>query len=314
MSQSMLHRSLLSALLVCCTGQGLAADDDAIRLWPGKALGSEQWNLPESVTTQPSGDRVLSNVSEPTLTVFLPDPSRATGTAVVIVPGGALRVLSIDNEGTRVARWLNDRGIAAFVLKYRTLPILAGAAPFAPSAPGAEPRREIEIRNANANPEPDNAALAEVLRMAVADAEAAMRLVRSRASEWRVDPSRVGMMGFSAGGGVALALALEGKADVAPAFVATLYGPSLVDVHVRPDLPPLFIAVGARHFNVTSGCLALFDAWRAGGRPVELHVYDQVTAGFGLTPRGLPVDGWIDRFLEWLQARGLQPAASVRQP
>lgn len=279
------------------------ASGTELRLWPGKAPGSEQWSIPESVVTTDAGDRVIANVSDPTLTVFLPHPEAANGAAIVIAPGGALRVLGMDNEGTKVARWLNGKGIAAFVLKYRTLQQTPGAP--GPFGPAGMPRQELTIRNANANPAPENTALAEVLHFAIADAQAALRLVRSRAADWRIDPARIGIMGFSAGGGVAVGAALAARSDASPDFLVTLYGPSLQDVHVPEHAPPLFIAVGATHFNVTNGCLALFAAWKAAGKPVEMHVYDQVDAGFGMTSRGLPVDGWSDRLYEWLGARKL---------
>ena len=284
-----------------------------IRLWPGKAPGSESWSIPETVTKSPSGDRTVSNVSDPTLTVFVPDRSLATGAAVVIAPGGALRLLALDNEGVKVAEWLNGKGIAAFVLKYRTLQ----AAPGAQGTPGsrgargnaitppAAPRQELEIRNANANPAPDDAALTEVLQMGIADAQQALRLVRRNAETWHVDPQRVGIMGFSAGGGVAVGTALGERTNASPDFLVSVYGPSLMDVHVPAQAPPLFIAVGSTHFNVTNGCLALFAAWKAAGKPAEIHIYDQVSAGFGMSKRGLPVDGWIERFHEWLIARKL---------
>lgn len=285
-----------------------SAGIEELRLWPGKAPGSESWTIPETVTTSANGDRVISNVSDPTLAVFLPEPGRATGTAIVIAPGGALRVLGMDNEGTKVARWLNERGIAAFVLKYRTLQQAPGARAAPPAGlagpPGA-PRQELEIQRANANPAPDDAALAEVLQFAVADAQAALRLVRSRAVGWRVDPEKVGIMGFSAGGGVAVGTALAPRTPGSPDFLVSLYGPSLMDVIVPDHAPPLFIAVGNNHFNVTNGCLALFAAWKSAGKPAEIHVYDQVSAGFGFSERGLPVDGWKQRLHEWLIARKL---------
>jgi acetyl esterase/lipase len=131
-----------------------------------------------------------------------------------------------------------------------------------------------------------------------------LRLVR-RAAEWRVDPARVGLMGFSAGGGVAIGAALAARSDASPDFLVSVYGPSLMDVNVPAHAPPLFIAVGTTHFNVTNDYLALFAAWKAAGKPAELHVYDQVSAGFGMTKRGLPVDSWTDRLYEWLVARGL---------
>ncbi|HTR01523.1 MAG TPA: alpha/beta hydrolase fold domain-containing protein [Candidatus Acidoferrum sp.] len=291
-------------LVGCLLAAGASGTEpQQLRLWPGKAPGSEQWTLAETVTTSPTGDRIVANVSDPTVSVFLPDAAKATGAAIVIAPGGALRILGFDNEGTRVAAWLNQHGIAAFVLKYRTLQQAARTALVPPPATG--PRQELTIRNANANPAPDDAVLTEVLHMAVADAQQAMQLVRQHANEWHVDTARVGFMGFSAGGGVGVGLALAGKPGTAPDFLISLYGPALQDVNVPTQAPPLFIAVGASHFNVTNGCLALFAAWKAAGKPAEIHVYDGVSAGFGMTPRGLPVDAWPQRLLEWMAARKL---------
>jgi len=302
-----MRRLTFGALLLC--SNLAAAQPLEFPLWPGKAPGTEAWSLPETVTTAPSGDRIVTNVSQPTLTAYLPEPARANGVAVVVAPGGALRLLSLDNEGVKVAEWLNARGIAAFVLKYRTLqttPTRAVPTP-APAGGAPAPRRELEIHNANANPAPDDAALTQVLEMGIADAQAALRLVRLNAPEWRVDPTRIGLMGFSAGGGVAIGAALAPRSDASPDFLVSLYGPSLMDVNVPEHAPPLFIAVGNAHFNVTAGCLALFAAWKAAGKPAEIHVYDQVTGGFGMTKRGLPVDSWTERFHEWLVARGIAP-------
>ncbi len=123
----------------------------------------------------------------------------------------------------------------------------------------------MKIINGNANPAPDDAVLDEVLKMGVADAQQALRLIRKNASEWRVDPKRVGLMGFSAGGGVSVGAVL---ADASADFLISVYGPSLQDVNVPPDAPPLFVAVGSNHFNVTNGCLALFAEWKkAANRP-----------------------------------------------
>jgi dienelactone hydrolase len=312
----MVIRAVITAGLLAIAGDAAAQAPQEIRLWPGKAPGSETWTLPETTTTSPAGDRTITNVSDPTVTVFLPPPASATGTAVVVAPGGALRLLGWDNEGVKVAEWLNARGIAALVLKYRTLQTPAGSgrgrgAPAGPPAPGrggavAPPRVEMEIRNGNANPEPDDRGLREVLQMGIADAQQALRLARRNAAIWRIDPARVGIMGFSAGGGIAVGTALAEKSDASPDFLISLYGPSLQDVIVPAHAPPLFIAVGATHFNVTNGCLALFAAWKAAGKPAEIHVYDQVSAGFGMTKRGLPVDTWNDRLFEWMGARKLR--------
>jgi dienelactone hydrolase len=293
-------------------GNAAARAPQEIRLWPGKAPGTERWTVPEATTTSPSGDRTITNVSDPSVTVFLPDAAVATGSAVVVAPGGALRLLGWDNEGIKVAQWLNGKGIAALVLKYRTLQTRpgggrgSGALPPGAGAAGAGPRKEMEIRNGNANPEPDDPALREVLQMGIADAQQALRLARRNAAEWRIDPSRIGLMGFSAGGGIAVGAALAERSDASPDFLVSLYGPSLQDVVVPAHAPPLFSAVGSSHYNVTNGCLALFAAWKAAGKPAEIHVYDQVSAGFGMSKRGLPVDSWTDRLHEWFIARKLR--------
>jgi acetyl esterase/lipase len=301
-----------AAVAVC----SLAHAQVELPLWPGAAPGSEHWSIPESITTSASGDRVITNVRDPSMTVFLPDAAIATGAAAVIAPGGALRALAFDNEGVKLAQWLNERGIAAFVLKYRTLqqdPAAPRGPPPGMPAPGSAPRQELVIVNGKANPAPDDTALAEVLELAVADAQAALTLVRRRAAQWRIDPARVGIIGFSAGGGVAVGTALAAKSDASPDFLVSVYGPSLQDVDVPELAPPLFVAVGATHFNVTNGCLALFAAWKAAAKPAEIHVYDGVSAGFGMTKRGQPVDGWTDRLYEWLVARELtRPVNRVR--
>jgi dienelactone hydrolase len=288
--------------------QGPASAPQEIRLWPGKAPGTETWTLAETTATSPGGDRTIANVSDPSVTVFLPSPAVATGAAVVVAPGGALRALAWDSEGVKVAQWLNSKGIAALVLKYRTLQNSGGgvrgrgALPQGLGNPGGA-RVELEIRNANANPEPGDAALAEVLRMGTLDAQQALRLARRNAAEWRIDPTRVGIMGFSAGGGIAVGTVLAERSEASPDFLVSVYGPALQDVIVPAHAPPLFIAVGSTHFNVTNGCLALFGAWKAAGKPAEIHVYDQISGGFGMSTRGLPVDTWNERLYEWLLAR-----------
>ena len=310
-----MRRSVRVAITVTALAFGATASAQSpqeIRLWEGRAPGSEGWSVAETTTTSPSGDRTIANVRDPSVTVYLPSAATATGAAVVVAPGGALRLLAWDNEGVKVAQWLNSKGIAALVLKYRTLQAMPaagrgrGAGPLG-AAPGGGPagRQELDIKKANANPAPDDAALTEVLRMGVADAQQALRLARKNAAAWRIDPARVGIMGFSAGGGVAVGTALAERSEASPDFLVSLYGPSLQDVDVPAHAPPLFIAVGSTHFNVTNGCLALFAVWKAAGKPAEIHIYDQVSAGFGMSVRGLPVDTWHERLLDWMVARKL---------
>ena len=286
---------------VCVSALGAAPIE--LRLWPGKAPGSEKWSVPESITEK-GGSRIATNVSDPTLTVYLPDTSKSNGAAIVVAPGGALQALSIDSEGTRVAEWLNSKGIAAFVLKYRLRQQQPGASRTV-AAPPAGPREELKIVKGNANPAPGDVVLDEVLRMAIADARQALRLVRKNAAEWHIDPRRVGLMGFSAGGGVSVGAVLADEPGASADFLISVYGPSLQDVNVPADAPPLFVAVGSNHFNVTNGCLALFAEWKKAGKPAEIHVYDQVSGGFAMSKRGLPVDTWPDRLLDWMHLHKL---------
>lgn len=301
-----MNSTIRIGFLLAVSLSSFAAAPFELKLWLGQAPGSESWTVPESITER-GGNRTATNVSEPTLTVFLPDPEKATGVAVVIAPGGALQALSLDSEGTRVAEWLNSQGIAGFVLKYRLRQQQSNPTRTPPAAgpKPAGPRQELTIVKGNANPAPGDAVLDEVLRMGVADAQQALRLVRKNAAEWHIDPKRVGLMGFSAGGGVSVGAVVANEPGASADFLISLYGPSLQDVIVPDNAPPLFIAVGSNHFNVTNGCLALFAEWKKAGKPAEIHVYDQVNAGFAMSKRGVPVDTWPDRLLDWMQLHKL---------
>jgi hypothetical protein len=175
-------RALLAILAVVVASDAGAQSPQEMRLWPGKAPGSENWSVAETTTSSPSGDRTVANVSDPSVTVYLPPAASATGAAAVVAPGGALRLLAWDGEGVKVAQWLNSKGIAALVLKYRTLQTMPatgrGRGAGAPAGVAGAGRQELDIKKANANPAPDDAALTEVLHMATADAQQAIRLAR----------------------------------------------------------------------------------------------------------------------------------------
>jgi hypothetical protein len=281
-----------------------------ISIWPGKAPGSEDWTFSERVTEGPGGSKIYSNVVDPTLTVYLPNPAKANGVAVILCPGGAMRMLGFA-ETERTAEWLNSKGIAAFILKYRVVPDVPSvdgvARPAGPSRSGVLGMRnelsfkEILNRRGNANPAPDDALHLKVIAMAISDGQQAIRILRRDAAQYRIDPKRIGILGFSAGGGVAIGTAVTESSDGYPDFVATIYGPSLVDVSVPKLGAPLFIAVMDGHFNVTNGCMALFTLWKEAGRPVEIHIYDHA---YG-PASGMPVANWTDRLYEWLRARKL---------
>jgi len=281
-----------------------------ISIWPGKAPGSEDWTFNERVTEGPGGSKIYSNVVNPTLTVYLPDPVKANGAGVILCPGGAMRMLGFA-ETERTAEWLNSKGISAFILKYRVVPdtpsAVGAARPANPSRSGFQGMgnelsfKEIVNRRGNANPAPEDPMQLKVIAMAISDGQQAIRILRRDAAKYHIDPKRIGILGFSAGGGVAIGTAVTESSDGYPDFVATIYGPSLVDVSVPKLGAPLFIAVMDGHFNVTNGCVALFTLWKEAGRPAEIHVYDH---GYG-PASGMPVASWTDRFYDWLRARKL---------
>ena len=249
---------------------------------------------PESWHSQ-YGSVFARNVTDATLTPFLPDPAKATGAAVIVAPGGGFRTLSMENEGWDVARALADKGVAAFVLKYRLNQTPADMAGFE--------RSMAEMFSGVARPRPAQQDPAVALAPQIADARAAFALVRSRSKEWHVDSDRIGMVGFSAGAMLTLSTALYGD-DAKPAFIGDIYGP-LTSVTVPADAPPLFIALAADDPFFANNGFGLIDSWRAAKHPVEFHLYEQGGHGFGMYKKETTSTGWFDAFTRWMDMHGL---------
>jgi acetyl esterase/lipase len=245
------------------------------------------------------GSTFTRNVTVATLTPFLPAPGTATGAAVVVAPGGGFRTLSMENEGWDVARALAKRGVAAFVLKYRLNQTPA-------DMPGFEKSMGEIFSSSAPRPRVDPAAMTARLGPQIADARAAFTLIRRRAAEWKVDPDRIGMIGFSAGAMLTMATTLAGG-DAKPAFVADIYGP-LGAVDVPADAPPLFIALAADDPFFANDGIGLVDKWRAAKRPVEFHLYEQGGHGFGMYQKPTTSTGWFDAYVRWLGMHGLLAA------
>jgi acetyl esterase/lipase len=241
------------------------------------------------------GDPFVRNVSRATLTPFLPDPAKATGAAVIVAPGGGFRILSMGNEGWEVARALNERGVAAFVLKYRLLPTEPDWATFDKGNPLTAP-----TPGAKPGAPPDFAA---IIKLPLEDATAAFRLVRSRAKEWHFDPHRVGMRGFAAGAGTTMAATLQSTQNK-PAFIAPIYG-SLRTVEVPADAPPMFVALASDDPLFGNNEYGLISAWKNAKRPVEFHLYQNGGHGFGLGNPGRTSTGWFPQFMLWLEVNGM---------
>jgi endo-1,4-beta-xylanase len=282
-TSSHLSCGVLLALLLC--GTLAASEPQAIFLWPDGAPGSEGKTTEETVRISDEGDHVLSNVHHPSITPYLPSKDSSTRTAVIVVPGGGHVELWMDHEGYRVAQWLSDHGVAAFVLKYR----LARAKDSTYTIEGNE----------------------------LGDIQRAIRLVRSRATEWQLDPERIGVMGFSAGGEVAALASTRydvgdaGAADPIermssrPAFEALIYPVIPKAMVLTKQAPPAFLVCGEQDRpDIAQGLPELYLALKRAGVSAELHVYAGVGHGFGVRATNRPpVSGWLQLFLDWLTAR-----------
>lgn len=274
---------LLAAAVAC------AAQNVVIPLYDGPPPGTESWNWPETVQPPTDGIARVANVTKPSLTVYEPEKGRANGTAVVVAPGGGFRILAIEHEGTDVAEWLRARGVTVFLLKYRLMRT---------GDPQASDTAEMSRRRAEAIP------------LAVADGLQAMRVARKNAARFGVNPQRIGILGFSAGGWVATAVALEGRDDSRPDFAAPIYAAMPQDVTAPPNPMPLFLAHADDDKTVipVKTSIRLYESWKRVGAPAELHIYSQGAHGFGMRKKGLPSDSWIERFWEWMQAQQPVPA------
>jgi len=252
----------------------------SVKVWPGVAPGSEHWTQNElTIESTPIGSVIL-NVVTPTLTAYLPPRSKATGTGIIVAPGGAFVALAIDLEGSTVARWLQERGIAAFVLKYRIV----------------EKRGEgIPMMDR------DTAG-----RYGIADGIQALKVVRQHAAEWGIAPDRIGFMGFSAGAMVTSGTVLQQDSAARPNFAAMIYGgPFGVMPAIPSKLPPLFLA-WAQDDRMAREAIANFhDALRRAGQRPEVHIFSTGGHGFGLKKQGTTSDHWIEDFYNWLDAQGL---------
>ena len=280
-------RSLLAVLaLLSVTVSGDA--QDVTRLRPGDPIAPQ----PEVTESRFPFGKIVRNVSDASLTAYLPDPAIANGTAVIVAPGGGFHMLSIDNEGVAVARWLNGMGITAFVLKYRLVQTDDGFVPHFF-------RLLTHL--------PELATAVEPLRpAATADGEDAVRYVRKNAKRFGVKANRIGMMGFSAGGAVTVWTMLANHPDSRPDFAATIYPGLLPDPIVAPKkAPPLFVLVADDDTIARGDSGRLEAAWRASGASIEFVTYPKGGHGFGMEPKGKPTDEWTARMRGWLQSQGV---------
>ena len=261
-----------------------AAEPAEILLWPEGAPGSEGKTEKDLVIASKSGERSIYHVHRPSITPFLPGKEKATGAAVLVIPGGGHRVLAWDHEGPNMARWLSERGVAAFVLKYRL-------------ARETNSTYKLEVHP-------------------LADTRKAIEMIRARASEWGIDPKKVGVVGFSAGGELAAMAAgnfnfgdlqVETGSDASrPDFQGLIYPGKSRQIIPTKDSPPAFMACAYDDRpDISEGLAELYLRFKKAGVKAELHIYS--TGGHGFGVRGTnakPVGAWTERFLDWMKDSG----------
>lgn len=282
---------LIPALAAAALLMNMHAAEKTVRLYDGPAPGSESWRQKEKESTRNSWQtRVVFNVTDPTLTVLLPEPEKSVGTGVVICPGGGFHALSIDSEGLDVARWLNARGVACFVLKYRLVECQTD-----------DPTTEIMTRRNL------DEVVAPVVKLAMADGLAAIQHVRSHAAEYGVRPDRIGIMGFSAGGTVVASVLHNYTRESRPDFAAPIYLQyDWAPRHGVPaDGPPVFILAATDDpLGLAPHSVKLYQDWTQARKSAELHLLAKGGHGFGMRKQNLPSDRWIESFAVWLEGQG----------
>jgi acetyl esterase/lipase len=284
-----LHRLLASILCICGLAGCSFAEPLVLDVWPGQAPG-ETGKIGEEKFIQKPDEKIqkLTNVTHPTLTVYRPAKDKDTGAAVIINPGGGYSILAWDLEGTEVADWLNGIGVTGILLKYRV--------PKRPDQPNFLPPLQ--------------------------DAQRAMSLVRAKAGEWGIDPKRIGMLGFSAGGNLTARACTQyerraydaiddiDKVSCRPDFGVLLYPAWLVkekteelipELVVDAKTPPMFLVHAGNDGISPANSAAMYLALKRAGVAAELHVYTGGGHGFGLRPTTQPCSTWPTRCEEWMR-------------
>lgn len=285
MQKILLRAALTLALMFAGVTFSAVGQTTVVPLWSGVAPGSEGKTAPEAVRVTPEGEHIYSSVHHPSITVYLPAKGTGNGTGVLVIPGGGHREIWIDHEGFRVAAWLSQHGIAAFVLKYRL---------------AKEPGSTYSVEGTE-----------------LADAQRAMRVIRSRANEWGVDPSRLGVTGFSAGGELAGLVSTRSEPSYAaqdaidrmsskPSFQGLVYPAFAKDMVLSKETPPAFLLCGANdREDISEGLPELYLKMKRAGMPVELHILSGVGHGFGIRENNAAnVVDWPELFYRWLESSG----------
>lgn len=291
-------KKALILLSLCTLANANLQAQKVIQLYQGKPKGSENWTWSEQTSSKNMfNSEVVYNVAQPTITAYLPQPQNANGTAIIVAPGGAFHTLSINSEGVDVAKWLNSKGVAAFVLKYRVARSFTD-----------DPVRELMGKMGDFKKlDEENA---PIIPLATADGHAAVKYVREHAKEMNINPERIGFMGFSAGGTLTMSVVYTATDETRPNFVAPIYAyeNAILGSEVPKAKTPIFVAVAADdQLGFMPHSINIFKKWFDSKQPAELHIYEKGGHGFGMRKQGIPTDTWYERFGEWLKLQGLLP-------
>jgi len=272
----------LILITTCSYGQKI------IPLYNGETPpGNEVLTLEERVRLDENDEIVtIRNVSMPTLTVIQPKEENNRGTALIICPGGGFQGLAYQQEGTATANWCIENGITAFILKYRLMPF---------------PYPELD----QAAPSQRDSLFMNFVRLAAADGIEAIKYVRTHASEYGINPARIGIVGYSAGGTLVGSVAQTYNPEGRPDFVVPIYaycGAMLGD-EVPDDAPPMFLAWAADD-QIASGNPVLYEKWKKAGKSVEMHSFYSGGHGFSVLKQDKPSDIWPELFMDWMVYQG----------
>ena len=253
----------------------------------------------------PTGDSSMDEKEKPLIEVYLPKQELANGCAIVLCPGGAMRWLSWESDVIKMAQFLNECGIAAIGLRYHLNKGNGQLPQGVKMPPMVDVTHPDQFPQADANPL-HFAYGDSIIRLAAEDAKAAIRMVREHAAEWNLNSNKIGYLGFSAGGGVAIAATMSADGEERPDFLCTNFGPSLMPVSVPTDAPPLLIMTRVDHPNVAAGLVALFMEWKKAGANAELHMYGDGKGPYELMPETgqTTTELWSSQMIQWLKAKG----------
>ncbi len=266
-----------------------------IPLYNGKAPGSEKWNWKETqFIADTATGTILMDVVDPTLTAFV--PANPNGTAVIIAPGGAFHALAFEHEGVKVAKALNAKGVTAFVLKYRLV-----------HTDPAHPENNIGTLMSTGNFKKLDSINAALIPLALQDGLTAVKYVRQHATEYKIDPAKIGFMGFSAGGTLTMCVVYNGTDESRPNFVAPIYPyeGAIIGSTVPSVITPIFLACASDDdLGFAMHSVHIYSKWLEAKQPAELHMYEKGKHGFGTRKQNLPTDSWMDRLCDWMTLHG----------